>query len=116
MSLRLCPSGIVALLAAVGLGLVGCPAPEVLQPVEITEVSFTHTVVLPGETITMAAVAEGPGTPSFEWTAEAGEFTTPTEASTEWTAPGTEQLVKVTLVVSSGEQSAQHSLLSLIHI
>ena len=110
MSSRICPPGIVALLAAVTLGLVGCPAPEVTQPLEITEVSFTHTVVLPGETITMAAVAQGPGTPSFEWTAEAGEFATPTEASTGWTAPETEQLVKVTLVVSSGEQSAQHSL------
>ena len=102
--------GIALLLAAALVTFSGCLEPELIEPLEITQVSFTHTVVLPGETITMAAVVAGPGEPSFEWTAEAGEFASPTQASTDWTAPETEQLVKVTLTVSSGEQTASHSL------
>jgi len=103
-------SGIALLALGLWASTLGCVEPELVVPLEITQVSFTHTVVLPGETITMAAEVAGPESPSFEWTAETGEFSASTAATTDWTAPETEQLVKVTLTVTAGEQSIQHSL------
>ncbi|MEE2828796.1 MAG: MopE-related protein [Myxococcota bacterium] len=88
----------------------GCPLVNPGEVLNITQVSFTHTVVLPGETITMVVETSGPSEVEFEWTAEAGELSSSATAETQWTAPENEQLVAVRVVVRSGEQSVEHGL------
>jgi hypothetical protein len=95
------------LLAAVLLpiGLAGCPAPVPDPVIAVTHVEYTNTVVLPGETITMLAEATGADSLDFLWESDAGEFTTPGQASTDWTAPPVEQLVAVKVTASAGDNS-----------
>ncbi len=95
-------------LLALLLVLTGCDVQAPAEQLLITQVSFSQSVVLPGETITIAVTVEGATSPSFEWSADAGELSAPTEGTTDWTAPGTEQLVAITVVVTDGDRSAQH--------
>jgi len=90
------------LLAACGTAV---PAPDLL----ITQISFSQTVVLPGETVEMSAVVEGADDAVYAWTVEAGELSDPGAATTSWTAPDQQRLVKVTLVVTaSDDREASH--------
>ena len=98
-------------LALLSLALSGCPTEVPPPPLLITQVSFTNTVVLPGETITMEVTVEGAqGDPAFEWLAEAGELSAPAAASTDWTAPDVEQLVAVSVTVTDGDRTAEHNI------
>ena len=86
--------------------LLGCEQPEAEVPLRIVQVSFTNTVILPGETISMAAIVEGSDSVSYRWEADAGEFSSPAAESTDWAAPGLEQLVAVTLSVTADDGRA----------
>jgi hypothetical protein len=94
------------------LALTGCPTEPVTLPLQISLVTFTHTVVLPGETITMAITVDNAvGDAHFEWAADAGEFATPGQAETEWTAPDVEQLVAVSVIVTDeDERTVRHEI------
>ncbi len=102
-------SNLLPLCLALAFALAGCEVPETITPLEITQVSFSQVVVLPGETITMEVSTAGADSPSIEWVADAGELSDPAAASTDWTAPGTVQLVAVTVTVSAGEQTVVHN-------
>ena len=105
---RVCRFALLSLFSTAVIFNVGCgvetPEPALL----ITQVSFTNTVVLPGETITMAVEVTGSDDPDYAWTAEAGALTTPGQAATDWTAPEAEQLVAVAIVVTAGDRTAEH--------
>ena len=103
------PFSPLSLLLAAALALAGCEVATPVVPLEITQVSFSQVVVLPGETITMSVTTAGPESPSFEWTADAGELAVPAAATTEWIAPGTEQLVAVSVTVTAGDQRVVHN-------
>ncbi len=92
--------GLVALTLLFAFATAACEPGSSYQYLRVVQVSFTNTVVNAGETITLSAVVEGTDSPSYVWSAEAGEFATPAEVGTDWTAPETEQLVQVTLTVS----------------
>ena len=96
------------------LALAGCPpviAPPALQVVGVT---YSQTVVLPGETITMAATASLEEGVSFSWAADAGEFVDAAAASVQWTAPGVEQLVAVTVTVTASEERSDTHTIDLV--
>jgi len=88
------------------IALSGCEQPEAEVPLRIVQVSFTNTVVIPGETITMGVVVEGSDVVTYQWQVDAGELSAPTAASTDWTAPGLEQLVAITLNVTADDGRA----------
>ncbi len=83
------------------LSLGGCPEPVSEEPLRIVQMTFSNTVVLPGETISMSATVEGADSVTYEWQADAGELSAASSASTEWTAPELEQLVAVRLLVAA---------------
>jgi len=72
----------------------------------IVQVSFTNTVILPGETISIAVTVEGSDSVTYQWQADAGVFSADTAASTDWTAPELEQLVAITLAVTADDGRA----------
>ncbi|MBM3204216.1 hypothetical protein FJZ55_09985, partial [Candidatus Woesearchaeota archaeon] len=106
------PRALPVLLAALPLScLAACPPPTVVQPIQITEVSYSQTIVLPGETISIAATATGADSLSYAWSTEndVGTFGDPSAAGTTWTAPLQEQLVELRLLVTASEErSAEH--------
>jgi len=104
---RLC---LLLLLLVMPAVLAGCPAEIPPPALLITQVSYTNTVVLPGETITMAVEVSGADDPDYAWTADAGDLSTPGQASTDWTAPDVEQLVAVNVVVTAGDREVQHHI------
>jgi hypothetical protein len=73
-----------------------------VDPLRITEVHFEQTVVAPGQTITISAVLTGEfdGSPTIEWAVDAGELSSTNTLETTWTAPETNQLVAISLLVS----------------
>lgn len=80
----------------------------------IDSVVVSANQVSPGGTLTLVATAHdvNPGdTLTFAWTASAGSFSTPSEASTNWVAPGTEgaQVLHLQVTDSKGT-SAKMSL------
>ena len=92
---------------AFGLVAVGCPAGPPAEPLTISFLEFEQTVVRPGATIAILAEATGgDGSPSYEWTAEAGTLADAGAAETTWTAPEVTQLVKLTITASAGEETA----------
>ncbi len=90
------------LLLCMGALLVACPTGGITTPLNIDQLSFSQTVVLPGETIDISATATGgEGVDiSYAWTAEAGELADGSSAATTWTAPEVAQLVKITITVT----------------
>ena len=97
--------------APLSVSLSGCPVEVPPPALQITGVSYTNTVVLPGETISMSATVNLEDDVTWSWTSDAGEFTAADASETSWTAPGVEQLVAVTLTVTaSGERSDVHAI------
>jgi hypothetical protein len=101
-------SPFLRLLPLVLVLLTGCDEVGTATPLLITQVTFSQTVVLPGETISLEVAVEGATAASYAWTADAGELSDPAAAATDWTAPGTEQLVAITIVVTDGDRTARH--------
>ncbi|WNG48106.1 kelch-like protein [Archangium minus] len=65
--------------------------------------------VVPGGTVSLSAIAHDPNagdTVSYAWTAPSGSFSAPAQASTTWTAPGTQGVVRLTLSVSDSRGAA----------
>ena len=74
------------------------------------------TTVLPGGTVSLTATAHDPnaGDPlSYAWTAPAGSFSAPAQASTVWTAPTTPGAVTLSLRVSDSRGAALTATLLL---
>lgn len=71
--------------------------------------------VEPGQTITLTARAQDPDgdTLTYRWTAPAGTFSTPTGATTQWTAPQTEGSVPVTVTVDDGKGGTTSSTVTV---
>ena len=109
MSLRRAlPAYLIA--AATAVSLAGCPDNEILvDPLRIAEVHFEQTVVAPGQTIAISAVITGEfdGSPTVEWSVDAGELSVTDALETTWTAPDTNQLVAIQLVVSVDQEGLE---------
>ena len=91
------------LLVAVSLALSGCESVVSEVPLRIVQVSFTNTVILPGETISIAVTVEGSDEVDYQWQADAGEFTASTASATDWTAPELEQLVAISVSATASD-------------
>jgi len=72
--------------------------------------------VAPGGSITLSATAHDPNGDalSFAWTASAGTFSTPSAASTSWTAPATTGAQQVRLQVTDARGTSTSASLELL--
>lgn len=74
------------------------------------------TQVAPGGNVSLLASAHDPDsgdTVSYAWTAPAGSFASPSQASTTWTAPSTPGPVTLTLTVSDSRGASLTATLTL---
>ena len=94
-------SSLLLVLVASAAGLSACGETSVESHLRIVQVQFSDTVVLPGETITMSALTDGDEDIAWLWEAEAGDLSSPDSAETQWTAPGAEQLVAISVTATS---------------
>ncbi len=101
MSLRRALPACLTAIAMASLGA-GCPTDVLVDPLRISEVHFEQTVVAPGQTIAISAAVSGEfdGSPTIEWSVDAGELSVTDALETTWTAPETNQLVAIQLVVT----------------
>ncbi|MDC0712640.1 kelch-like protein [Stigmatella sp. ncwal1] len=82
----------------------------------IGSVVATPITVQIGKTISLSASASDPNpadTLTYAWTAAAGAFAKPSDASTTWTAPSSVGIVPLTLVVTDSQSTAVAVTLSI---
>jgi hypothetical protein len=74
--------------------------PDTNIPVEASSVAMS---IPTGHKVDVAVTATGPGGPlTFEWSAAAGRFMSPSSAATKWTAPDQPGTYSLSVVVSDG--------------
>ena len=79
-----------------------------MGPLQVLEVSFSDTVLTPGRSVTISAIADSLDVAGvrqeidvdYAWTFDAGEPLEASGSEVVWTAPDADQLVRVTLVVT----------------
>lgn len=113
MSLRHALSVSVIAAASV-LALAACPTDSLVDPLRISEVHFEQTIVSPGQTIEISAAITGEfdGSPTIEWSVDAGTLSVVDALTTTWTAPETNQLVAIQLLVSVGQPGLEEGEVS----
>ncbi|WNG47399.1 kelch-like protein [Archangium minus] len=85
------------------------PPPFTNEAPLVDSLVATPTSVVPGGTVSLSASAHDPNagdSVSYAWTAPAGSFAAPTQASTTWTASMTQGVVKLSLTVSDSRGAA----------
>ena len=109
MSLRRAVSTSILVFAL--MASTGCPEDQLVDPLRISAVHFEQTVVAPGQTIAISAVVTGEieGDASVTWSVDAGELSSTDTLETTWTAPETNQLVAITLLVSADQPGFENN-------
>ncbi|SET15474.1 Kelch repeat-containing protein [Stigmatella erecta] len=88
---------------------VSAPEPYENEAPLIDSVVAAPLVVAPGGSVTLASAAHDPNpgdTLAYAWTASAGSFAAPSDASTTWSAPADNGPVMLTLTVSDARGAA----------